>query len=302
MSDTEETPYSERPDWKDITPIPLPCGDVVQIMYSDRFKDVYSYMAAIMQKKEYSLRAFELTTDAIDLNAANYTVWHYRREILRNMNISLDQEVEFADGVIKDQPKNYQVWHHRRCLIEMTGDPSKELDLTATTLGKDAKNYHAWDHRQWVVSQYNLWEGELDFVEKLLQEDLRNNSAWNHRYFVVTNTTGWNKEVIERELEYTKAYINKAPNNESPWNYATGMIKGNGHSMVDFKSFVDMCEDLYSRQIRSPFGLKVLAEIREEREDYAKAIDIYMVLKETPTVRDRYWDYKVQCIRELMTC
>ena len=69
-------------------------------------------MAAIMQNKEYSERALALTTDAIELNTANYTVWHYRREILREIKLHLESEMEFTASVIADQPKNYQVLYH----------------------------------------------------------------------------------------------------------------------------------------------------------------------------------------------
>ena len=48
---------------------------------------------------------------------------------------------------------------------------------------------------------------------------------------------GWSKETISKELEYAGAYIKKAPNNESSWNYARGIIKKNKMQYSDFPSF-----------------------------------------------------------------
>lgn len=77
-----------------------------------------------------------------------------RREIIKELNLSLLDELDYSEEVINSNPKNYQVWHHRRVIVEWLNNPSKELQLTADILKLDAKNYHAWQHRQWAIKTY----------------------------------------------------------------------------------------------------------------------------------------------------
>lgn len=171
--------YSDRPEWKDVTPVEQDDGPhpVVQIAYSERCKclpsfsdstarpvqfpfplfpvnDVYNYFRAVVCNGEKSERALELTENALRLNAANYTVWQYRRDILKDLKADLNQELSYIEGVILGNPKNYQVWHHRRVIVELMNDPGQELELTAKVLAMDAKNYHAWQHRQWAIAAF----------------------------------------------------------------------------------------------------------------------------------------------------
>jgi protein farnesyltransferase/geranylgeranyltransferase type-1 subunit alpha len=139
------------------------------------------YLRAAMAATEYSERALALTETVIELNAAHYTAWHFRRQCLFALKKDLAAELDFIEQVALNTPKNYQIWHHRRAVVEQYGDGSQELLFVNQILQLDAKNYHAWAHRQWALQQFGQWQDELDLLTKLLDDDLRNNSAWNHR-------------------------------------------------------------------------------------------------------------------------
>ena len=137
--------------------------------------------------------------------------------------------------------------------------PPTETQFLAFMFDQDAKNYHVWSYRQWLVRHFSLWGSELPYVEHLLQSDVRNNSAWNHRWFIVfARHTDPQKhsvknddadsevplETIEREIEYTKAAISTAPQNQSPWNYLRGVLRKKGVGLVELKGFAEQYADL----------------------------------------------------------
>nr|CAG4646375.1 EOG090X08PK [Macrothrix elegans] len=295
--------YRDRPEWKDVQPLTINEGPfpVVAIAYSDRFRDVFDYFRAIVLNNEISERAFQLTSDALELNPANYTVWQYRRTLLKGLNKNIPDELQFVRRIIEDHPKNYQVWHHRRVLVEWSNDPSSELRLTEIILAQDAKNYHAWQHRQWVLDTFKLFDQEMAFVDRLLEEDIRNNSAWNQRYFVVNQTTGFTEEVINQEVMFTISSLKKVCSNESAWNYLRGILSHhptglNSHPLVE-----EFCEFLESNKNRVSFYLAFMVDKMEEQmnkdstkcEELLKKSDqiLQALSTDIDPMRREYWSF-----------
>ncbi|XP_078495698.1 fta protein [Ciona intestinalis] len=305
-SDEEEVYkfYRDRVEWNDVKPVPQDDGPapVVQIAYSDKFKDAFDYFRGILHSNEKSERALELTQTAISLNPANYTVWQYRRDTLQYLKKDLSEEMDFLANIIMEQPKNYQVWHHRRALVEWSRDASKEIDFTAKIINLDQKNYHAWQHRQWVIQEFNLWEGELAFVDVLLEQDMRNNSAWNERYFVIENTTGFTDEITNSEIQYTMEKIDIATKNESAWSYLRGVLRD--RSLTWSQELRDRVTTWRDDGLKSPYLVGMLIDMYEEdlennkcdvEKTMAKVKELcHELAEETDTIRRKYWNFMYQ--------
>ena len=68
---------------------------------------------AIIQKNEFSQRSFDLTTQVIRLNAANYTAWKFRRAVIDNFLSKpevMKKELTFCSSIASENAKNYQLW------------------------------------------------------------------------------------------------------------------------------------------------------------------------------------------------
>ncbi|CAI2351332.1 unnamed protein product [Caenorhabditis sp. 36 PRJEB53466] len=309
--------YKDNAEWKDITPIyPSKEEEVaVKIAVSEAFIDAFAYFRAVLIKNEKSPRVMALLEDCIRLNPANYTVWQYRRTCLTELKWDLKKEMRYLDEIIQESPKNYQVWHHRRFIVELMGETAAtdELQFTADVIHDENKNYHAWQHRQWVVRTFKSkisLDQELSFALRMLLIDSRNNSSYNYRYFLLTlYDKTEDKEQMDIEINLAKRFIENLPNNESAWNYLSGLLISNGvTSNVDVVSFVEDLYETTSEDKRSPFLLAFIADMMLENienkksaeESVDRAKKLYEDLQSIDPVRVNYYKHKALHAQNLL--
>lgn len=286
-----------------------------------------SYLRAVMAAEECSPRCLRLTELVISMNPAHYTVWLYRFKIITVLDISIESEIEWLNGVALSNLKNYQIWNHRQLLmdhyypqIKDDADMVKkversEREFITTMLDEDTKNYHVWSYRQYLVGKLGMWNmQELGSTVNLIETDVRNNSAWSHRFYLVfsdpkyaTPDSGPNdhdpkipENTLNRELGYAKNKIGLAPQNQSPWNFLLGALTKGGRKVSNVKEFAEkFVSDVggANEEVTSSHALDLLAKIYTEEGDNDKArLCLQRLSDKWDPIRAGYWKYRIQML------
>lgn len=311
-TEIENNESAWKADWSDVQPIKQkdPEVAIASIDYDPKFSEVMDYLRAALLLDEKSERSLKLTGKAVEMNAANYTAWYFRRKILRALGSDLGEEINYIGKVIRNSTKNYQVWYHRRCIVDESDDCSKEMDFVAEILQEDAKNYHAWSHRQWCISRFNelVSDTELMYIDQLLEEDVRNNSAWNQRWFMIKKLypeENLTVNIVEKEISYAFNQLAKALDNESPVNYIRGYMQDRSKcfSYNNFPEIKTKCISTLEYIKNNGFNLEdcrhlaaLLLEVYEEegtKEAFNLALQLANELSEADQIRSIYWKHHI---------
>lgn len=306
-------------DFLDVIPVKINEEEpqLCQILYSDEYKETMGLLLALLQKKEYSERALELTQEGIELLASHYTIWNYRYNILLRLNKDLFEELDWCEQLALENEKNYQIWNYRQLIIERILEleleddtrtkkfnPYHEYPILAAMLGEDSKNHHVWSYRKWLVERFQLYndEREILFVDNCLNEDLRNNSAWTHRYFIKFGNQDENKDdinvKIDKEISFAMEAIKVSPQNPSSWNYLIGIYRKFKKSLIELELFCLQFADININEqtedvIKSTFALELLAKIFLEKKETLTALEIFKLLEDKyDPIRKNYWQYE----------
>ncbi|KAI5461639.1 hypothetical protein BGZ63DRAFT_356313 [Mariannaea sp. PMI_226] len=323
---------AKDPEWDDVIPIPQnePEGALAQIAYPDDYAEAVSYLRAVMATDECSPRCLRLTEHVISMNPAHYTVWLYRFKIISALELSIPEEITWLNQVALANLKNYQIWNHRQLLVDYyfpaikeDADAIRAFARSETTFmlnmfAEDAKNYHVWTYRQFLVRKLSLWTpSELGSTQNLIEEDVRNNSAWSHRFYLVfsdpaKSTPGSGpterdpnvpEAIINREIGYAQEKIAITPQNQSPWNYLTGVLTKGGRKLSTVQEFTEQYISALGEEdedVRSSHGLDLLAKIYHENGENDKAeLCLRRLSEKWDPVREGYWKYRIEQLKKI---
>lgn len=158
-----------------------------------------------------------MTTKLLQMNPEYYTVWNYRRLLLRSFfaEPSMSRPKE---KVMPDSNPNVEIV--QQYIVD-------DLAFLLPLLRRFPKCYWIWNYRLWLLNEaslllpsgvaYQLWQKELALVGKMLSLDSRNFHGWGYR----------RKVVGELENLSGKADLPGVSMTESEFNYTTKMIESN---------------------------------------------------------------------------
>lgn len=177
----------------------------------NEYTELVNAVNAKVHERIYTKDVLNMTTKLLEMNPEYYTIWNYRRLLLRSF---------FAEGPNLESQDGPSSAHIQQYIVS-------DLAFLLPLLRKFPKCYWIWNYRLWLLDEasrllpsadaYQLWQKELGLVGKMLSLDSRNFHGWGYRVRVV-------EEIEKLSLE---AESSSSSQTESEYDYTTRMIESN---------------------------------------------------------------------------
>ncbi|OJJ70941.1 hypothetical protein ASPBRDRAFT_43813 [Aspergillus brasiliensis CBS 101740] len=199
-------------------------GRQKELQKIEKYRQLDQSVREKIAEQQYTPETLEKIAELLTSNPEYYTVWNYRRQVLRN-------EFSRAASAGSNEAAAEQI----ATLIK------NDLLFTVPLLRSFPKCYWIWNYRTWLLDEAKrllpvpaarrFWQEELGLVGKMLTLDSRNFHGWGYRRFVVETLRELNSEeqegpqMTQTEYEYAKKMIGANLSNFSAWHYRTKLIQ-----------------------------------------------------------------------------
>lgn len=281
FGDFGEFDFSIYDDIKPVEPPESP-GCPFKIDISTDYARTMGIFRALMNIREKSERALNLTKKIIYENPSNVTAWWYRREILSAMNRDVQKELDFSTDVLKVGLKSYQAWEHRKWVISRMPNPPSDTRFVEDLLEYDARNFHAWSYIIWL-SDYLKWHDQiLQLTEKMIVRQKRNASAWNARTQMLKKVNA----DYDKECDFIFKQMTCDGGNESCCN-AVRFVVGEEPSLA--AKCIEKTVDFLQKDPNDKSVLTLQLHLYEMIGDLSKKTDICKRLMRMDVLRKQFW-------------
>ncbi|KAJ5224057.1 hypothetical protein N7468_008599 [Penicillium chermesinum] len=186
----------------------------------EEYKSLEHEVSQKVSEHVYTPDTLKKISDLLGRNPEYYTVWNYRRQVMRHQFSASDvdskgtedktaqpvvqliqQDLMFLIPLLRSFPKCYWIWNYRLWLLAEAQrllplpDARKlwqeELGLVSKMLSLDSRNFHGWGYRRRVVETLrqlgspeeaaSMTKQEFEYARKKIDADLSNFSAWHYR-------------------------------------------------------------------------------------------------------------------------
>ncbi|KAJ5179799.1 hypothetical protein N7492_003009 [Penicillium capsulatum] len=228
-----------------------------------KIEDYKSLERSVSEKvtgHDYSAETLKKISDLLSRNPEYYTIWNYRRRVIRHQfeaestngtNAQLiKNDLMFLVPLLRSFPKCYWIWNYRLWLLDearrlLSLSESRqlwqeELFLVGKMLTLDSRNFHGWGYRRLVVETLRqlgtpdeatkMTQQEFDYAKKMIGDNLSNFSAWHYRTKLIQRlldeqaaSDEERKKMLEDELDLIhQALID--PYDQSLWFYHQNLM------------------------------------------------------------------------------
>lgn len=184
-----------------------------------------------MYERTYTIDVYRMTTKLLEMNPEYYTVWNYRRRLLRSF---FPGEPNSCPGDVQDSDHSREEETIRQYIVD-------DLAFLLPLLRKFPKCYWIWNYRLWLLDEASrrlpssmaleIWRRELGLVGKMLGLDSRNFHGWGYRRKVISQVERLSAEtnpssvsMTEDEFAYTTKMIESNLSNFSAWHRRSKLI------------------------------------------------------------------------------
>lgn len=121
-----------------------------------------------------------LTQEALKSNPKSYSAWHHRFwAIKHHPAANLKRELDLCEMALSLDCRNFHCWDHRRSVAKLFElGVEDELQFSDRLIAQNPSNYSAWHYRATLLPKVRPGEGGIQISDDCFEEEMKVSGCW----------------------------------------------------------------------------------------------------------------------------